>query len=215
MKYNVGDKVLIKSYDWYKKNKDENGSVLCNYNYYFTRLMTKYCGEVMTVKDIINVPLCRCYMFEEDEFMCHFTDDMIEGLVEEETKPIENMEFNSQVCTNKTQSKKLIELGLRKETGDFYTPIKLNPDKGSLPCSPEFWTSDDPFIKRIREASIPAWSLHRLIKIVPEYFANTKMKFRVEAIKFLADQEGNIYDNLIVIIEDCIKNGILNKEFLK
>lgn len=87
MKYNVGDKVLIKSYDWYKKNKDENGSVLCNYNYYFTRLMTKYCGEVMTVKDIINVPLCRCYMFEEDAFMCHFTDDMIERLVEEETKP--------------------------------------------------------------------------------------------------------------------------------
>ena len=87
MKYNVGDKVLIKSIDWYKQNKDENGSVLCNYNYYFTRLMTKYCGEVMTIKDIINVPLCRCYMFEEDEFMCHFTDDMIEEFVEEETKP--------------------------------------------------------------------------------------------------------------------------------
>lgn len=88
MKYNVGDKVRIKNIDWYKENRDENGSVLCNYNYYFTRLMTKYCGEVMTIKDIINVPLCRCYMFEEDEFMCHFTDDMIEGLVEEETKPL-------------------------------------------------------------------------------------------------------------------------------
>ena len=84
MKYQKGDKVLVKSLDWYKENKDENGSVLCNYNYYFTRLMTKYCGEVMTIKDIINIPLCRCYMFEEDEFMCHFTDDMIEGLVEEE-----------------------------------------------------------------------------------------------------------------------------------
>ena len=83
MKYKIGDKVRIKSLDWYNENKDENGSVLCNYNYYFTRLMTKYCGEVMTVKDIINVPLCRCYMFEEDEFMCHFTDDMLEGLVEE------------------------------------------------------------------------------------------------------------------------------------
>ena len=84
MKYKVGDKVRINSLDWYNENKDENGSILCNYNYYFTRLMTKYCGEVMTIKDIINVPLCRCYMFEEDEFMCHFTDDMIEGLVEEE-----------------------------------------------------------------------------------------------------------------------------------
>lgn len=125
------------------------------------------------------------------------------------------MEFNSQFCTTNEQSDKLRALGLRTGTADFYTPIELNPDKGSLPCSPEFWTSDDPFIKRIREASIPAWSLHRLIAIIPEYFANTKMKFRVEAIKFLADQEGNIYDNLIVIIEDCIKNGILNKEFLK
>ena len=125
------------------------------------------------------------------------------------------MEFNSQVCTNKTQSKRLMELGLRKETADFFIPVKLNLDKESLPCHLDFWISDDPFIKRIREASIPAWSLHRLIEIVPEYFANTKLKFRVEAIKFLANQEGNIYDNLIVIIEDCIKNEILNKEFLK
>ena len=83
MRFKVGDRVRIKSFDWYKENKDENGSVLCNYNYYFTRLMTKYCGEVMTVKDIINVPICRCYMFEEDEFVCHFSDDMLEGLVEE------------------------------------------------------------------------------------------------------------------------------------
>ena len=135
--------------------------------------------------------------------------------------------FKSQVCTSIEQSCRLLELGLKKETADFYTPIKLNPDKGSLPCPPDFWTSDEPFIKKIREASIPAWSLHRLIEMMPEeidrYFCTsflTLSKHNVyynESVDGAPDMEfekNNLYDSIIDCIEWLIKEGYFNKEYL-
>jgi hypothetical protein len=46
-KFNVGDKVLVKSLDWYNENKDEDGivHVPCN----FVRGMSELCGKVLTI----------------------------------------------------------------------------------------------------------------------------------------------------------------------
>ena len=82
MKYKVGNKVRIKSLDWYNKNKDDEGDIDCG-EYFLTYSMTKYCGQIMTISDVI-----RGYSYDmiEDDGKYVWTDEMIEGLVEEEGK---------------------------------------------------------------------------------------------------------------------------------
>lgn len=75
-KYKVGDKVKIKSLDWYNKNKNKalRECVDCG-NRMFTPQMSKWCGMVVTIVHIEN----DCYM---DENAWYWTDEMIECLVE-------------------------------------------------------------------------------------------------------------------------------------
>ena len=86
-KYKVGDKVRIKSLDWYNENKNEVGNVPLidntNSKYNFTKIKLGFCGKVMTIS---SVNMYSYYMVEDN---CEYfwTDEMIEGLVEEETKP--------------------------------------------------------------------------------------------------------------------------------
>ena len=63
--------------------------------------------------------------------------------------------FNSQICTTKEQSERLLALGLKKDTADMWYPhfAKTYP----IPLVDEVLTTDD----------IPAWSLGRLIEMLP------------------------------------------------
>ena len=65
------------------------------------------------------------------------------------------MNFNSQICTTREQSERLLVLGLKKETADMWYPhfAKTCP----IPLIDEVLTTDD----------IPAWSLGRLIEMLP------------------------------------------------
>ena len=82
MKYKVGDKVRIKSIDWYNKNKDEVGVVLVeNGDYMFCKSDTEWCGKIVTIKEVC---LNEYYKIVEDFGKYKWTDGMIEGLVEED-----------------------------------------------------------------------------------------------------------------------------------
>ena len=94
MKYNVGDKVRIKNIDWYNENKDSHGNVvvLSKVPHFFlreyvqtvfTKDMAKFCGKVVTIETVWDVN----YSIVEGTHRDYFTDEMIEGLVEEEVKP--------------------------------------------------------------------------------------------------------------------------------
>ena len=63
--------------------------------------------------------------------------------------------FNSQICTTREQSERLLALGLKKETADMWYPhfAKTYP----IPLVDKVLTTDD----------IPAWSLGRLIEMLP------------------------------------------------
>ena len=81
MKYKVGDKVRIKSLDWYNENKDEDEIVELS-THVFIPEMIEHCGQIVTIKDVFedtddNV----VYYMEEIDW--DWTDEMIEGLVEE------------------------------------------------------------------------------------------------------------------------------------
>ena len=83
MKYKVGDRVRIKSLDWYNENKDEDGYIDCGV-YSFFPFMSKFCGKTFEIAEVHS----NCYNVKD---VCartlEWTDEMIEGLVEEETKP--------------------------------------------------------------------------------------------------------------------------------
>lgn len=108
------------------------------------------------------------------------------------------MDFKSQICTTKEQSERLTALGLKKETADCVW-IEMSKDNWRIDANS--WKA---YHSIIEEGFVPAWSLHRLIKlaygnwdedIVPVYL-------------------GNSYDMLIERIEFQIKQGKFNKKYL-
>lgn len=90
MEYNVGDRVLIKSIEWYNENKDENGNIVFSSKYthfswrenvrtVFTKDMTRFCGKVVTIETVWSLN----YSIVEGTHRDYFTDEMIECKVEE------------------------------------------------------------------------------------------------------------------------------------
>ena len=82
LNFKVGDKVRIKSVDWYIMNKDKDGFVHCG-DSVFDNYMSVFCGSVVTIGGVSLYG----YDILEDMHCRTWTDEMIEGLVEEETKP--------------------------------------------------------------------------------------------------------------------------------
>lgn len=109
------------------------------------------------------------------------------------------LKFNSQICTTIEQSKRLLELGLKPETADMrysYKPQHLadtTPEKD--------WLLQ---IATPLGTDIPAWSLHRLIELYKD----------VDYISLWSLEYVN-YNRLIECISFAIKHGAFNKEYLK
>ena len=81
MKYKVGDKVRIKSLDWYNENKDEDGIVELS-THVFIPEMVEHCGTVVTIKDVFEDIDDNVVYYMED-IAWDWTDEMIECKVEE------------------------------------------------------------------------------------------------------------------------------------
>lgn len=123
--------------------------------------------------------------------------------------------FNSQICTIREQSERLLALGLKKQTADMWYPhfAKTYP----IPLVDDVLTTDD----------IPAWSLHRLIEMMPfdvipeggfdncfTLIKNYPKGYSVEYDGFSYYHKENIYDTIIDGIEHLIKEGYFNKKYL-
>lgn len=78
MKYKIGDRVRVKSLDWYNENKSERGFICFAYANFIPE-MTRYCGEILTINQVVEEH--KQYFMSECVFA--WTDEMIEGLVEE------------------------------------------------------------------------------------------------------------------------------------
>lgn len=102
------------------------------------------------------------------------------------------MEFNSQICTSRSQSERLLALGLKKETADC---VIMYYDGWHIGEAEHFDFDKDPVA--------PAWSLHRLIEIYDK------------TCIFWTDSFDNPYEAMISRIADKIKGGELNKEYLE
>ena len=123
------------------------------------------------------------------------------------------MEFNSQICTTREQSERLLAMGLKPETADM--------------CHFWHWESDDysrlcaswEFAHRSNK-DIPAWSLHRLGStlinngIIITFIDNIVIIERYKDFQKSYEFWDDLYDNLIDGIEWLIKEGYFNKEYL-
>ena len=129
-------------------------------------------------------------------------------------------EFNSQICTIAEQSNRLLELGLKPDTADMELVYNIF-SKTYEPLTKAFPTSN--------KYEIPAWSLHRLIELLPQDihlddYADTHYYLTIDPFKVIyvnshrlwiyQRDEGCLYDKLIDTIEWTIKNNFFNKEFL-
>lgn len=65
--------------------------------------------------------------------------------------------FNSQICTTKEQSERLLALGIKKETADMYLCPSVDGIIYQVVQLPESSFAED---------ETPAWSLHRLCELL-------------------------------------------------
>ena len=138
-----------------------------------------------------------------------------------------DMNFDSQICTTREQSIRLLALGLRKETADMFIGIdwgkELAYDKNGG------YTSN-------LDASIPAWSLARLLEMLPNpipisedlptfhHYAYLDLS-RVAVRYYWEDYDGDkkalvsfygkgFFAAVVDAIEWLIKESRFNKEYL-
>lgn len=107
------------------------------------------------------------------------------------------MKFNSQICTTKEQSERLLALGLKVETADM---MYCKTTSGEL-----ITAKDDDYLEHL---DIPAWSLHRLLCLLPSFqivMQDNEFIFRLE----------EVYDKVINCIETLIKEGYIYEEYLE
>ena len=81
MKYKAGDRVLVKSFDWYYENKDRIDEVDCG-NATFISEMVTFCKKIVTISSVL--PTLEVYYIKEDGGRYHWTDEMFEELAEED-----------------------------------------------------------------------------------------------------------------------------------
>ena len=110
------------------------------------------------------------------------------------------MIFFSQICTDVEQSERLLALGLKKETADMVHMAgelsKYYHPKALPVCAEDYF--------RVFPDVLPAWSLHRLWELN-----------RIHDIILDSEEEiAKLYDEIINNIEEQIKAGNFNKEYL-
>ena len=123
------------------------------------------------------------------------------------------LKFNSQICTTQEQSQRLLDLGLKPETADMH--ITNMSTKGisytdnwqigstSYKEVMHFWYEKGLKFGDTAWEIIPAWSLHRLIEILDSPLLEFNTLYY------------NPYEEIIYSISECIKNGYISKEYLK
>ena len=143
---------------------------------------------------------------------------------------MENFEFESQICTTRSQSERLLALGLKKETADMmYVTHSATPLGRPIP---EEYRSYEPILSPysrpfdVYAIHIPAWSLHRLMEIMPKNIGCYKQIVSCceNEVTYMDDDcytfynnipNDNLYDGIIECIGWAIVNKYINPQFLE
>ena len=94
MRYKKGDKVKIKSLEWYNANKNSEGAIIFHNFRIFDESMSEFCDKVVTI-DAYN-PRGDYYDIKDDGKVNFWSDDMFEVPTIEDTQ--EKMVSLDKVC---------------------------------------------------------------------------------------------------------------------
>lgn len=142
------------------------------------------------------------------------------------------MDFTSQICTTKEQSERLLAMGLKKETADMMLVRDFiyltNAPYRVTNWFPQIISTHDNFqefvdsmtttLKGISKQFIsegykPAWSLHRLLCLLPtEYIYDTDFQ---QIMRDFVFGSKDMYDEVISCIETLIEAGYFYTEYLE
>lgn len=137
------------------------------------------------------------------------------------------MKFNSQICTTKEQSERLLALGLKKETADC---CLVDDTMGGYDFQPYCVTKMKHILHNMKLCRnvLPAWSLDSLLNLLPiniEWNNNDFDLIIRHAFCYIYhnDTKGimvsignsNRYEGTISLIEWLIKEGYFNNEYLE
>lgn len=134
------------------------------------------------------------------------------------------MNLNTQICTNREQSIRLLALVLKKDTADYF--IWEYKGKDYLAINSTESLMDE------KLGDVYAWSLYRLIAMISNTKTlvdsdgnewETSISIKNHIVKFVCfpvivqtfDANDNLYDNLIDCIEWMIKSNHFNKDYLE
>lgn len=105
--------------------------------------------------------------------------------------------FNSQICTTREQSERLLALGLKKETADMVlVPSSRHDGSDVIRVRKSYLMEED---------AISAWSLHRLMEMIGDPF---------EMQHWLGFDIEKDYNNIVECIEWLIEDNRFNNEYL-
>ena len=122
------------------------------------------------------------------------------------------MNFKNNIATTREQSQRLLDLGLNPATADMV----LSPEDHPM-CTP--YSQEMP--GTYKERCIPAWSLSRLLEMMPDRAGERTFKIMYPVVGYFSSDIGrfyddsNIFENCVDIIEWLIKGRYFNEEYLK
>lgn len=144
------------------------------------------------------------------------------------------LEFKSQIATTREQSEKLLALGLKPGTADMYLEKCRLPEAGdyylhtlNMNIDAEHW-----FSSRINRDIIPAWSLSRLLEMMPKQIQqmnrpNADLDINSDGQYWFVTYEElgydlihqelkhDLFDSVISMIAWLIDNGHVDKGYIK
>ena len=136
--------------------------------------------------------------------------------------------FKSQICTSREQSERLLALGLKKETADMTIHCEFGDTYifGVNYCQYVESHRRNGYKEEFFKHTFPAWSLHRLIEMMPEKVTSDDwLGVSFDDVSYYHGEDegmigwkyykaGNLYDCIIECYEWLIKEGYFNKEYL-
>lgn len=138
MKYNVGNKVRIKSVEWYDENKDKDGVVNLGGDIFsFVATMAEYLGKEATITTIVDDGV---YLIDLDGGNAYWVDEMFEGLVS-----VEKQIISTELIKDIAEVIKTHNLGVSVSENEgklIIEPFKVEEEE-DLPIDTPCMVSDD------------------------------------------------------------------------
>lgn len=133
------------------------------------------------------------------------------------------MEFNSQVCTSKEQSDRLLALGLKKDTADMW--------RGFLVGGETLVPAEEVDLYNFYVEPIPAWSLDRLRELLPKKiqydgplcYREYQLVITDDSVFYVSFEHNDwllgygqsLWESMLISIEWLINEELFNKEYLE